>query len=273
MSDGGTVTAPRGYSGRRILRKVWRAFPENLRATVQDVVSREFLSDWRGDSEYAIEDAAHQVRQHTMIGFRRLATLFLQVKFLDRNGIAGDLVECGVWRGGASAMMALAHLSSSPTPTRRIHLFDSWCGLPEPRAEVDGTRAVALAAGSGDGRLRPIGECSATLMECRRLLEQNIGYPSDLLSYHQGWFQDTLPSLDGSPDQIALLRLDGDWYESTAVCLQHLYPRVVSNGLVVIDDYGYWPGCRKAVDEFLEHAPGPVMLHSVDSSGRYWIKP
>lgn len=272
MTNGNIAAAPSGYAGRRWMRAVWRLFPEQVRSAVQDIVSREFLGDWRGEAEYAIEQAAGRVKGNTMIGFRRLATLFLQVKYLDRNRIGGDLVECGVWKGGAAGMMALAHLSSTNPPTRRIHLFDSWCGLPEPRTDVDGAQAVALAAGNGSGRLRPIGECTAALEDCRKLLEEEIGYPSELVRYHQGWFQDTLPGLAGSLSQIALLRLDGDWYDSTAICLDHLYSKVVSHGLVVIDDYGYWPGCRRAVDEFLEHIVGPVMLHSIDSSGRYWVK-
>ena len=90
---------------------------------------------------------------------------------------------------------------------------------------------------------------------------------------HQGWFQDTVPRDAAAVGPIALLRLDGDWYDSTKVCLEGLYPSVVKYGSIVVDDYGHFEGCRKAVDEFVADLGYPVMLHHVDYSGRYWIKP
>jgi O-methyltransferase len=82
-----------------------------------------------------------------------------------------------------------------------------------------------------------------------------------------------LPRAASSIDEIALLRLDSDWYESTRECLEYLYPKVAKNGVIVIDDYGSWKGCRRAGDEFLSSLGEPIMLHYIDSSGRYWLKP
>ena len=223
------------------------------------------------DDEEGIKRAVSRVRPNTMVSFDRLATLWLQVLYLDRNRIPGDLVECGVWRGGAAAMMALAHLGSGSKTFRQLQLFDSWKGLPEPDGELDGTFAVEYSGGAHNGKLKPVGKCVASLDEARYLLETQVGYPSDLVHYHVGWFQETLPRTELGA--ISLLRLDGDWYESTKLCLEYLYPRVVKGGIVVLDDYGYWSGCRKATDEFLQIQSDPIMLHHIDDTGRYFLKP
>jgi O-methyltransferase len=223
------------------------------------------------EEEADIKRAVSIVRSNTMLSFERLATLWLQVRYIDSHGIGGDFVECGVWRGGASAMMALAHLHTSPAPTRHLHLFDSWQGLPEPDAKRDGARAVEYAGGVGNGALKPVGQCVATLDETKQLLEEVIAYPKELIHYHVGWFQETVPTADIG--EIAILRLDGDWYESTRLCLEHLYHNVVEGGVVILDDYGYWAGCRTATDEFLRRQPKPIMLHHIDGDGRYFTKP
>jgi O-methyltransferase len=224
------------------------------------------------DEEERIKEAVPRVRAYTMTTFERLASLWEQVRYLDRCGIAGDLVECGVWKGGSVGLMALAHLARGRPPVRTLHLFDSFEGLPEPRAEVDGLEAVAYAGRRGGGKLESIDLCVGTLADNRRLLEKEIGYPSSLLRYHAGWFEDTLPRDAPGLGAIALLRLDGDWYESTRITLAHLYSKVVPGGVVVIDDYGQWEGCRRAVDEYLSTLAEPVLLNHIDHSARYWVR-
>jgi hypothetical protein len=224
------------------------------------------------EDERAIKQAMMLIWDHTMITYDRLATLWLQVRYLDRFGIAGDLVECGTFRGGAVGMMALAHRTTRPEPVRRLHLFDSFQGLPAPRVDVDGDKAAKFAGGTSES-LVTTGLLSCSVDVPRKLLEERLQYQAKLIQYHVGWFQDTLPRDAGSIGEIALLRLDGDWYESTRVCLEYLYPKVAKNGVIVIDDYGYWEGCRRAVDEFLLSLGEPIMLHYIDYSARYWIKP
>ena len=224
------------------------------------------------DEEDDIRAALCRIRAYTMTSIERMATLWQQVRYLDRYGIQGDLVECGVWKGGSVGTMALAHLRSAERPVRHLRLFDSFEGLPEPRSEVDGTTAVQYAKGRASGSLDPIRECIGTLEENRRLLEHEIKYPAELIHYHVGWFQETLPRDIGSIGDIALLRLDGDWYESTQMCLDYLYPKVVKAGIVIVDDYGFWQGCRRAVDEFIARCSEPILLHHIDYSGRYWVK-
>jgi hypothetical protein len=224
------------------------------------------------DDEDAIKEAIARVAPHTMCSFERLATLWQQVRYLDRFAIPGSLVECGTWRGGCVGMMALAHLAKGPPATRDVHLFDSFEGLPEPDAALDGQSAVEYAGDRGSGALAPIGECVATLEENRALVEGAIGYPKALLHYHVGWFEERVPRDAEATAPIALLRLDGDWYQSTRVCLEHLYPRVVRGGVVVIDDYGRWAGARRAVDEYVARLREPVLLQHVDGTGRAFVR-
>lgn len=230
------------------------------------------LATFGFDEEDSIKHAVSLVRGNTMTSFERLASLWQQVRYLDRYGIEGAFVECGVWRGGAVGMMALAHRRSCDPVTRHLHLFDSFEGLPEPRADVDGAEAVRYAAPRGERQNRSIGECVGPLEDNRQLLERDLGYPTSLLQYHVGWFEETVPVAAPAIGPIALLRLDGDWYESTRVCLDHLYSQVVRGGVVVIDDYGHWEGCKRAVDEFLEKHREPVLLGHIDYTARYWVK-
>lgn len=224
------------------------------------------------DDEADARRALELVRPNTMVSYERLVTLWQQVRHVDRAQIAGALVECGTWRGGASAMMALAHLASGPA-TRPLHLFDSFAGLPQPDASVDGDAAVAYARGAAAGALDAIGRLVGALEDNQSLLRERVGYPTELTHYHVGWFQMTVPAAAPAIGPIAVLRLDGDWYESTRVCLEHLFPLVVSGGIVVIDDYGKWPGCRRAVDEYLATLPRALYLHHIDPAGRYLLLP
>ncbi len=228
---------------------------------------------WGYDEEDEIKDATRVVRDYTMVSLPRLASLWLQVRYVDKHRIPGALVECGVWRGGAIAMMALAHMRSHEVPWRSLHLFDSFEGLPEPRADVDGIGAIQFARGRADGKLVPVGQCVSSADDSRDLLLATLKYPVELVHYHNGWFQVTIERDGPEVGPIAVLRLDGDWYESTKVCLEHLYPHVARHGVVVIDDYAFYEGCRRAVDEFLSNQVEPVMLHHIDQDARYWIKP
>jgi hypothetical protein len=224
------------------------------------------------DEEALIKRAAVTVAAHTMASLERLATLWQQVRYLDRYDIAGSLVECGVWRGGCAGMMAMAHAHGRGTATREIHLFDSFQGLPQPDRGFDGIEAIAMAEGRADGLSVPIGACAASAEDSRTLLVDKIGYPADLVKVHAGWFEDTLPAVAASVGPIALLRLDGDWYRSTKICLEYFYGHVPTHGVVIIDDYGHFSGCRKAVDEFIEQLADPILLNHIDYTGRFWVK-
>jgi len=210
------------------------------------------------------------VEPHTMVGRRRLLNAVKSVLDVNDRKIAGAIVECGVWKGGcAGAMGAAASLAATG---RKLWLFDSFEGLPEP-TETDGGVAASYASGRSDGRLLTIGECVGPLGDVRTLLFEKLQLPEDRADIRVGWFQDTIPAAACEIGPIAVLRLDGDWYESTRICLEHLYPAVAAGGYVIIDDYGYWEGCRKATDEYLTAQRVAVDLIPIDGCGVYFRKP
>lgn len=226
------------------------------------------------DLEQEAYDNILKVLSHTMVGYERLMTLYHQAVFCERNGVPGSFVECGTWKGGAVGLMALANLQHA-NKRRHLHLFDSFEGVPEPDAAVDGEAALAVArevGGGTDGQLVGLPLSVGTLEANKELLERTIGYDADYLHYHKGWFQNTLPERAHEVGEIAILRLDGDWYASTKICLDYLFDRVVTGGFVIIDDYGSYDGCRKAVDEFIQARGLKSFLNHVDFTGRYLIK-
>jgi len=223
------------------------------------------------------------IRPYTMLPHGRLVTLYQQVVFCEKHAVPGSFVECGVWKGGAVGLMALANIKHG-LERRHMHLFDSFQEICEPDESVDGEEVIERVRKkvgniSLDGKLEPLTGVydsiggPGTLEENQELLEKTLGYESDYLHYHVGWFQETLPDVSPELGDIAILRLDGDWYASTKICLEYLYAKVVSGGFVIIDDYGAYEGCRKAVDEFIEENQLKVYLNHVDNICRYWIKP
>lgn len=257
------------------ISSILRLTPYELRRRLPSGASSAFAGYDLGDS---IGAAAGLVSAHSMLAPEGLAALYQQVAHCERAGLEGALVECGVWHGGSAALIARAALDHG-TQARPIHLFDSFEGIPEPDAEVDGTRATREVGGQANarGRLRVASDYAerggpGSEAGVRDLLT-GVGFPMANVYVHQGWFQETVPAAAHTIGPIALLHLDGDWYASTKVCLDHLYDSVVSGGFVTINDYGAYAGCRRAVDEFLARLqPFPFLAH-VDHEIRYWIKP
>lgn len=234
------------------------------------------------DLEQEAYDNILTVRSYTMVPYARLVTLYQQVVFCETHGIPGSFVECGTWKGGATGLMALGNLEHGRT-RRHIHLFDSFEGIPEPDESIDGEKAmqqVRDVGGGTKGRLVSVtgfyekhADGVGNVETNKYLLETIIGYEPSFLHYHKGWFQNTVLKAAPEIGEIAILRLDADWYASTKVCLEYLYDTVVSGGFVIVDDYGYYEGCKKAVDEFMKQKKIHAYLNHIDSEGRYWIKP
>jgi O-methyltransferase len=209
-----------------------------------------------------------RVAPYTMTGPQRRASLLGAVDHVVRNRIAGDIVECGVWRGGSMMAVALALMARGDT-SRDLWLFDTFEGMSPPTAAdraLDGESAQAQLARAA--RDEPVW-AAASLEDVQANLA-STGYPSERIHYVKGKVEDTIPG--AGPDQIALLRLDTDWYESTRHELTHFYPRLARHGVLIIDDYGHWQGARKAVDEYFAAGHGPVFLHRVDYTARLVIK-
>jgi len=211
-----------------------------------------------------------RVQPYSMTSTERLYGLIQAVRYVTRFGVGGHVVECGVWRGGSMMAVALTLLESGVTD-RDLYLFDTFSGMSTPSDEdrqlEDGKSAAALlgkaSKASGIWAL-------ASKEEVKKNMEM-IGYPATRIHLIEGKVEDTIP--DHAPEEIALLRLDTDWYESTKHELEHLIRRVSPQGVLIVDDYGHWAGARKAVDEWLEKLDRPVLLNRLDYTGRIAVLP
>jgi Macrocin-O-methyltransferase (TylF) len=197
------------------------------------------------------------VRPHTMCSASRLRGLYDAVSHVIADDVPGDVVECGVARGGSAALMGLA-MSRMGSASRRLWVFDTFEGLPPPTDEDPDWAIAEWYTGRCRGELHEVEALFAEL----GILERS--------SLVKGLFQQTLPMC--SIPSIAVLHVDGDWYESVRVCLEHLYERVSPGGVIQIDDYGHWAGARKAVDEFLRSRSINTTLRRLDYTGRQLIK-
>ncbi|HRY29926.1 MAG TPA: TylF/MycF/NovP-related O-methyltransferase [Elusimicrobiota bacterium] len=231
-------------------------------------VSRQILS--ATGPRWELIRLFHTVRPYTMVSNESLRNVYELAWDVERRGLAGAFVECGVWKGGCSAVMA--YVRQKAGSRRPQWLFDSFEGLPEP-IPADGAKAEEYSGNRTSGRMLPVGQLVASIDDVREVFFKRLKLDEAGVRIRKGWFQDTLPAAREEVGNIALLRLDGDWYESTRVCLENLYDRVVSGGYVVIDDYGHWEGCQKAVDEFFKARDIRVDLKTVDYSARYFKKP
>ncbi|HEX7678756.1 MAG TPA: TylF/MycF/NovP-related O-methyltransferase [Thermoanaerobaculia bacterium] len=210
-------------------------------------------------------------REQTMTSIERMYALYTATRYVIGNQIPGDFAECGVWRGGSVTLIAHTLLRLGKTD-RTLWLYDTFDGMPPPSVEdvqeMSGRSASEILAEHDKSADDPFWGVAP-----RAVVEANLrrtGYPIDRTRFIEGDVMTTIPT--HAPEQIALLRLDTDWYTSTSHELQHLYPRVAPGGIVIIDDYGYWRGARKATDEYLASLPASPLLHRIDYTGRMWVK-
>ncbi len=220
------------------------------------------------DDDYEVDvsrfaEIGTAVRPYTMVPWPSIDIMLRAVRWVTRQQVVGDLVECGAWRGGCSAAMRLAQLDDELASARALHVFDSFEGLP-PAQTVDGPMAAAWQADVDNPGYYD--NCTASLDEVRAAFSE-LGVPAEGVHFHAGWFDDTVPAYAAKAGPIAVLRLDGDWYSSTKVCLEHLYPLVADGGIVLIDDYYAWDGCARAVHEYLG-ANG--LNHRIRSVAGFW---
>ncbi|GAB1449413.1 hypothetical protein MASR2M44_24410 [Bacteroidota bacterium] len=218
------------------------------------------------------------IRKNTMVNESRLVNLQEVIRYVASANLPGAYVECGVWKGGSVAFAAHQFLSNKHQAP--LHLFDAFDDICQPDAAVDGQRAVHDVGGNTNaaGQLTPVKGVYDKLggpgeeQKVVELIATQVGYPKEKIHIHKGWFQDTLPVDSAQVGEIAVLRLDGDWYSSTKVCLDYLFNQVVSGGVIIVDDYGCYEGCKKAVDEFLQAQNLTPFLIKVDDECVYWIK-
>lgn len=243
-----------------------------LRKAGYDVVRYRDIVRYLDPPDFDEEARAiiRSVQSYTMTSPERVFALIEAVRYIVQRGIPGSIVECGVWRGG-SMMAAALTLKSLAAENVDLYLFDTYEGMTEPTT-VDVSREGELASRVFQRLKRREDHsewCRASLEEVQRNL-WSTGYDKDKIKFIPGRVEDTLPEF--APAQIAVLRLDTDWYESTKHELVHLFPRLSSGGVLIIDDYGYWAGARRAVDEYFAQNGVRLLLHRIDDSARIAIK-
>jgi hypothetical protein len=238
--------------------------------SIQKVTNSRWVWFLRGLPSLGRARALFYARRYTMTNPTRCRILWDLSQQVLHDDIPGAFVECGVWKGGSSAVMGLAIRHARQN--RDLHLFDSFEGLPEP-TEKDGAEAKEYSGGRASGTLTSVNQCKAGLEGVRTFLLDLLKFDPARTHFHVGWFQNTLPVIAPKLGPIALLRLDGDWYESTRLCLDHLYPLLSPGGVVILDDYNTWSGCRKATDEYREAHGIQAPMKRMDSLATYWLKP
>lgn len=193
----------------------------------------------------------------TMVGMHRLNNVQFCVEDVLRRKVPGDLVETGVWKGGASIFMR-GLLRAYGDQDRRVWAADSFEGLPTPKDADDGA---------------DLSEVQALKISLERVEDhfRRFNLLDDRVRFLKGWFADTLPT--APIDRIAVLRLDGDLYSSTIDALQSLYGKVSPGGYVIVDDYYSWESCKRAVHDFLDARGEVVEIRKVDWTGAYWQVP
>ena len=221
------------------------------------------------DMEPEFQELFDFVRPQTMTSVERLYDLYKSVEFIVKGGVPGDLIECGVWRGGSMMMVAKSLLQMGDT-SRRLYLFDTYEGHPKP----DKTKDHDLWGNSAYDEWQEHQHSSAgsdwarvSIEEVRQNME-STGYPMSNVVLVKGKVEDT--AVMNAPESIALVRLDTDWYESTRIGLQTFWPHLSERGILIADDYGHYKGQRQAIDEYF--AGSPVLMHRVDYSCRSIMK-
>ena len=207
--------------------------------------------------------------EFTMTSVERMYALYKATEHVVKAGVPGDLVECGVWRGGSSMLSALA-LQRLGDDERKIYLYDTFEGMSEPderdvsfRGDVAAPKWQSLDAGGvNEWCYSPLEEVEANML--------STGIDRDRLRFVKGKVEDTLPAT--MPERISLLRLDTDWYESTYHELRHLFPLLSTGGVLIVDDYGHWEGAREATDRYLAEVDAPILLNRVDYTGRVGVR-
>lgn len=236
-----------------------RDWPDEPAATATELRTRGWRMVRRGDAAARAEGRDWPPTAETMIGRARLDNVRWACETALSDGVAGDFVETGVWRGGATILMR-AVLAAHNIADRRVWCADSFEGLPVPDPDT-------YPADAGQDIWSTIDTLKVDVDAVRSNFDR-YGLLDDQVKFLVGWFRDTLPTAPIT--EIAVLRLDGDLYESTMDALVHLEPKVSQGGIVIVDDYGGWPPCRAAVDDYRSSRHIGAAIETVDWTGAWW---
>jgi len=250
---------------KQIIQKFFRTLGYTISRSSNS--SQEFILD------KIFNDIYEKCKKYTLTSIERMNALFTATKYVVENKIPGDIVECGVWKGGSMMLCAYTLLYLNDT-SRKIYLYDTYEGMSEP-TEEDVSFINNKTATEIKKQREPYIQANSEnwLYISLEAVKKNLtltGYPLDNLIFVKGKVENTIP--DMIPKQISILRLDTDWYESTYHELYHLYPRLSVNGFLILDDYGHWEGARKATNNYFKENNINIFLNRIDYTGRLGIK-
>lgn len=255
---------------KRLALKIFRAFGYDVVATKpkNSPADRGSVTDFPSDMDDDACRTIELVKPFTMTSVERIFTLCKSVEYVVHHDIPGAIVECGVWKGGS--MLAVMDTLNRLTQVRDLYLFDTFEGMSDPTEFDRDYRDVdAVDQLISTKRETSLVWAYSPLDEVKDNLSR-VNYQSERINFIAGKVENTIPA--NAPEQIALLRLDTDWYESTRHELEHLYPRLSVGGVLIIDDYGHWKGARKAVDDYIKDKGLKLFLNRIDYTGRSCIK-
>jgi O-methyltransferase len=261
-----------------MLKIIKRTIRELIKKTGWELVKSSVLTlnadDIPTNYPESYKDIFYKVQPYTMTTAQRIFAICNAIDYLVKHKIEGDIVGCGVWRGGV-IMAGIETLQKSNDTGRQIYLYDTFEGMTTPSHHYD----IKSGGNTGVGKTAEELYKNATTDDyvfCYSSLDevkQNIGalnYPSERVHYIKGLVEDTIPTV--LPEKISLLYFSIGFYKPVLHTLEHLYPRLVPGGVIVISDYGDWEGTKKAVDEFIENHKIPLLLNRIDNTGRIGVK-
>lgn len=256
-----------------ILKKITQTLFRNLGYEIikhqgrdSSLISDNFPADFE---EFEIQ-IVKRVTPYTMTSPERIVSLIRSIQYIVKNNIPGDIVECGVWKGGSMMAAAMALLKMNDTH-RNLFLFDTFEGMSSPSiTDISYKGDIANDLLKKNEKEEESYIWAYAPMEKVKQNLLSIGYPESKIHFIKGKIEETVPR--NAPEKISLLRLDTDWYESTYHELTYLYPKLSHGGVIIIDDYGHWQGAKKATDEYIEENNIRLFLNRIDYTGRTGIK-
>lgn len=246
----------------------------NIKEFIKNIIKKigykiSKYTEFEIDSDKDFIEIFNKCRKYTMVSRERSFGLYKAVRYIVEKNITGDLVECGVWRGGSVMIMALTLIKLGDT-SRTIWLYDTFEGMSKPTNEdvsVDNKFKAAKEWNKKDKK-DLVFLCDASIEDVKSNVS-TINYPADNIKFIKGKVEDTIPK--NLPNNISILRLDTDWYESTKHELEYMYPKLNTGGVLIIDDYGFWSGSQKAVNDYCSRKEVRILLNKMHN-GRIGVK-
>ncbi len=249
---------------KKLVKSAFNKAGLNVTRYAPPAVTDVNIPEYPMDYEPEVINIIKKSKGYTMTSHEKLYQLVGIVKYIVDNRISGDFVECGVWRGG-SVLVMIETLKLLKVNHIKLHLFDTFSSedMFQTTSAIEEDKPFE-ATGPVDADV-----LSVSLEDVKKLMRET-GYPQENIIFHVGRVEDTIPK--SSIDSISLLRLDTDWYDSTKLQLDSFYHKVENNGVVISDDYGYWEGHKKAIEEFLTNSKLKPLLVRNDQHCRFFIK-